>query len=184
MITGIILAGGKSSRMGQDKGLMEYRGIPLVKHAINVLQPYCNELIISSNQDGYQQFGFRVVPDVIPGKGPLGGICAAMACSSSKWNLVVACDMPFLQPEAIALLIASVSSHQAYVAGYGNRVEPLFAIYSSFALTELQNLLQQDCLKMQNVVSHLNAQIVDFTDYINTHPLIFSNFNKPDDVSK
>jgi molybdopterin-guanine dinucleotide biosynthesis protein A len=170
--------------MGQDKGLMKYRGLPMVQHAINSLQPFCNELMISSNQDGYQQFGLRVVPDLIPGKGPLGGICAAMACSASKWSLVVACDMPFLQPEAIELLVSSISSHQAYVAGYGNRVEPLFAIYSASALSKLQNLLHEDCLKMQEVVKHLDAQIIDFSAYVDAHPLIFSNFNRPDDVSK
>ena len=77
-ITGIVLAGGKSSRMGQEKGLAEFDGKPMIAYALEALAPLCTEILISSNSNAYNHLGYRVVPDIIANSGPMGGIYSCM----------------------------------------------------------------------------------------------------------
>ena len=85
------MAGGKSSRMGTDKGLMTFQGKRLVEYAIELLQPFCSEIIISTNQAGYEGFGFKTVSDVYRDCGPVGGLHAALSESNYDYNLIVSC---------------------------------------------------------------------------------------------
>ena len=104
-ITGVILAGGKSSRMGTDKGLLELNGKPLIQYAIDTLKSIGLEIIIISNNSDYEQFGFPVYPDIIPDKGPIGGVYTALSYSSTEKNLIVSCDTPFLSKKLLNYLI-------------------------------------------------------------------------------
>ncbi len=116
-LTGIVLAGGKSSRMGTDKGLLDFRGKKLVQHPLDLLGPYCHEIFISTNNRDYSLFGFPLIKDTLRGKGPVAGLITALGASSGDWNLVVGCDMPFLQPEFIDLLISSAGDYPLHRSG-------------------------------------------------------------------
>lgn len=112
-ITGIILAGGLSSRMGIDKGFIHYRGNTLIELSIQIIKPYCSEVLISANKQRYNNLGLPVIPDEIEGIGPLGGIFSCLNKAMFEKTFITACDMPVIESGTIISILES--SHQADV---------------------------------------------------------------------
>ncbi|UOK63341.1 molybdenum cofactor guanylyltransferase [Paenibacillus sp. OVF10] len=97
--TGIILAGGLSSRMGTNKAMLELNGSLVLQHVTKAMRPAVSRIIVAAgpNVTTYGAMGYDCVQDLYPGKGPLAGLHAALEASDTDWNLVCACDMPLLQ---------------------------------------------------------------------------------------
>ena len=112
-ITAIILAGGKSSRMGTDKGLLDFEGNKLIQHVIDNVKSSCEEILVVSNNDGYNSLGYPVVKDRFLNRGPLGGIHAGLSITKTNWNFVIGCDMPFAEKHFIAYLLSHVSKNSS-----------------------------------------------------------------------
>ena len=134
-LTGIILTGGKSSRMGEDKGLMDFDGKRLIEYPIQLLSLFCDNILISANNDQYQEFGFPTIADGYAGMGPAAGMIASLKHSKTTWNLIVGCDMPFLEVEFIAELLEKLKSINA---GYcsndlNNNIITVFGKLADFA---------------------------------------------------
>lgn len=114
-ISGFVLAGGRSSRLGRDKALLPWppdafaqgNSQTLLGHAIARLQSICTTVSICANRDDFQ-YGGLIIPDALPGSGPLGGIVAALEYSTTDWNLMLAVDLPFLPMEVLRALVACV----------------------------------------------------------------------------
>ena len=100
-ITGVILAGGKSSRMGTDKGVLELNGKKIIEHIIYSIKPVVDEIIIISNSNNYDYLGFKVYSDIIKERGPLAGIHTALTHTTTERNLIVSCDIPFINSELL-----------------------------------------------------------------------------------
>src|SRR5688572_3972636 len=109
-ITALVLAGGKSSRMGMEKGFVRFHEKKLIDHVLDNVRSVVNEVIIVSNNNIYHQYGYPVRNDIYKDCGPLGGIYAGLMYSKSDWNLVLGCDMPFAGPEFLKYLISHISS--------------------------------------------------------------------------
>lgn len=92
--TGIVLAGGQSTRMCTDKGRIMWKGRTLAEHAVNTLKPLCRDILISSNDSGYRSLGYPVIPDQYPDSGPMAGIHASLLESRTAENLVIPVDTP------------------------------------------------------------------------------------------
>src|SRR5688572_33465590 len=105
-ITAFILAGGKSSRMGTDKGLVPFRGKEMIRWSIDLLQPIFNDVYLVANRPEYAKFGLPVLSDMLHEKGPIGGIYTALTSSNTTWNFIMACDMPFMNNQVIHKLIS------------------------------------------------------------------------------
>lgn len=106
-VSAVILAGGASRRMGRAKAFIDFNGAPLIARVIARVQPLCADVIIVANDaDAYAQFGQRVVGDVYPGKGSLGGIFSGLQVAREPYALAVACDMPFLNGALLRHLIS------------------------------------------------------------------------------
>jgi len=131
--TAIILAGGRSSRMGQDKSLLSTNDIPLIGKIASQLEGHFPEIIVSANDmEKYRVFASAGIPDLEAGKGPLMGIYSALLCSEHEINFVVACDIPELDMQYIQDLIKEAKDHQIVVPVWSDgRLEPLFAVYKS-----------------------------------------------------
>jgi molybdopterin-guanine dinucleotide biosynthesis protein A len=144
-ITGLVLAGGQGSRMGgRDKGLVEYRGRPLVDHAIASLSPQVDELIISANRnlDDYARRGFSVVSDTLPDfQGPLAGVLAGLQAASHEWVLVVPCDMPRLPDDLAERLMQASRGAALVVAGDGVRSHPAVMLIQTALAEKLASYL-------------------------------------------
>ncbi|MCE7992874.1 MAG: molybdenum cofactor guanylyltransferase [Roseivirga sp.] len=158
--TGIILAGGKSLRMGEDKGLVRLNNKPLISYAIDALRPLVSELLIVANGPGYEPFGYPVIPDLIPESGPLGGTVTGLTDSNSEWNLVLSCDTPFVSTKLFEHLLSNVNNYQAVLPRHKGELEPLTGLYNKNCLKQLEEFIADRQLKMRWAVQQLNLKEV------------------------
>lgn len=156
-VTGIILAGGKSSRMGTDKGLQELSGNPLIHYAIHALSGLCNTIIISSSSEAYQSLGYKVVADVFPGIGPMGGIYSALKQSETAENLVLSCDLPFASTELLSYILEKSEGFHVAVPWQGNQhYEPLCGFYHLSILDQMNDFIQNKNYKLPDLFKEIN----------------------------
>ena len=141
----IVLAGGKSSRMGQDKSLMVFSGQPLVEHVVSQLLPLFQEVMVAADQP--DKFGFlscAIVPDEAPDQGPLMGIASCLSTSSHDLNFVTACDIPHMNLELIDTLIREAEGYGIAVPRSADGLlEPLFAVYRRSVIGPARALLAE-----------------------------------------
>ena len=181
-ITGIILAGGKSKRMGTDKTFIKLNGKTLLEHSIELIQPFCNSMLISSNNPEHEKFGYKIIPDKIPNCGPIGGIHSCLKESTTDWNLVVSVDSAFIEAEFIKLLISEVGEFEAVIPIHSKGKEPLIALYHKNCLVEIEKMIQSGDFKMHNLLNVIKAKFVDAQNLIDKYPQLFRNLNRPEDL--
>jgi molybdopterin-guanine dinucleotide biosynthesis protein A len=115
-VSGIILAGGQSRRMGRDKAFLDLDGAPLISRVIERVKNLCTEIIIVTNDpDAYRQFNTRLVGDVYAGKGSLGGMFSGLQATSGNYALAVACDMPFLNEDLLRYMISLAPQYDVVI---------------------------------------------------------------------
>ncbi len=188
-ITGIVLAGGRSSRMGKDKGLCMFRDKPLVAYAIEILKPLCGTLMISANHypEKYAAFGLPVVPDEISGIGPMGGIYTCLKRSKTRHNLVLSCDTPFVSGEVFRLLLREAGKNYQVVCPAHETflIEPLSAYYNTNILGELEKAIAQNEFKMMRFFQRIRFRSVPVDRQLSFfHEYLFLNLNTPEDMEK
>ena len=182
-ITGIVLCGGRSSRMGAEKGLCLLWGRPLIENAIELIRPFCSDIIIGANHDDYRQFGYRVVPDVYPGIGPLGGLYSSLCASITGVNLVIACDMPMVPSGLISMIIKQVEDYDAVVPQYKGRAEPLCACYKKSLTDAFDQCIRQKKFKLQEILPGLRVNLIDIVPGMPFYrDNIFANVNSMDQL--
>jgi molybdopterin-guanine dinucleotide biosynthesis protein A len=190
-ITCIVLAGGKGLRLGRDKVQETVGNSNLLQRALSQLAPFnCDIIIVTAGAKplpqvtGYQ--GFRIVTDIYPGKGALGGIYTGLAESSSAYNLVVACDMPFLNQALLRYMTGLAAGYDLVVPRLGELVEPLHAVYSRSCLAPIERLLKQDSLGVRALFDLVRVRYVesDEIDRFDPQHLSFFNVNTEADLEE
>ena len=176
---GFVLAGGQSRRMGRDKGLLEWHGVPLASHVARAVADAAGSVTLIGRPETYGHLGYPVVPDDNPGLGPLGGIATALRHSDALWNLVVACDMPAVTAGFLSSLYATACASDCDCllpqrpAGI---LEPLCAAYHRDSLPAIREALARGVRKVTAGLTGLR---------IHTWPVDdehwFANVNTPDD---
>lgn len=145
----IILAGGESRRMGEDKGLKLFKEQALVTYSIQLAKRLCKNIYISTNNADYKRFRFPIVQDIIPEKGPMGGIYSGLSASETEWNLFLPCDTPFLQFDMFLEMRKHLPSNKIVVPKMeDNRIHPLIGYYNKDLLPLIYDHLENDHLKM------------------------------------
>lgn len=184
--TAIILAGGKSTRMGTDKGLVLMNDIPMVERVISAVKKAgLSEIIIVSNNTEYKQFGLPVFPDVIPGKGPLGGIYTGLLKSSTVKNLILSCDVPFINETVLKMLIRNGSKSKVTIIKYENRTHNLIGIYDNSLIKDLGEHLISNKLKVGQFIEAHNPNIIDLKVFMpDLDEQILSNVNTMEELKK
>lgn len=184
-VTGIILAGGKSTRMnGMAKGLIKVDEMPIIERLIQALKIVSDEIIIISNDATYQHLGLKIYSDEYKNKGPLGGIHSALVHSNSPYNLVVGCDMPFLTSEALQYLVKFKAKAPIVVAEHQNWMEPLCAIYHHKCLPKILQYLRANQLKMMDFIEEQEHYLVDFDTHLPFYSTkLFQNLNSLEDLN-
>jgi len=181
-LTGIILSGGKSSRLGEEKGLAGFNGKPLVSYAINVVKPLCGKLVVSANNqlEEYAKFGYEIVQDEFEGIGPMGGILTCLKKSESRFNLVLSCDTPFVRTALFNHLLKEAEHYQIVVPEHDGFIEPLCAIYATNVLWELQRSVESGNFKMHDFFKKADLKTVNITsDLPFYNDDLFVNINTP-----
>ena len=180
-ITGIILAGGKSRRMGGvDKGLMDFLGKPMVAHVLQRLAPQVDEVLINANREAerYAAFGPPVVQDDIAGfAGPLAGLHKGMRVAAHPYVLTVPCDSPLLPMNLVQRLMQGLIERDAdlAVAKTGAQAHPVFCLCRKSLLPDLEQFLNDGGRKIDAWYGRLNVAEVAFDD----NPQAFANINTP-----
>ncbi|MFD1162001.1 MULTISPECIES: molybdenum cofactor guanylyltransferase [Hwangdonia] len=143
-ITGIILAGGKSSRMGTDKGFLRLNNKPFVQYSIEALKPLVSEIIIVSDDLNYDVFGLKRVNDITKNAGPMAGICSGLEASSTDYNLILSCDIPLINSEILKKLIDAVDANSEIIQIENQgKTMPLIALYKRHIKDTFNGFLQK-----------------------------------------
>lgn len=178
---GYILAGGKSSRMGTDKGLMLFKGKAIIEYVIEQLQPAVNKVTIVSNNPEYEKFGFAVIADLIKETGPAGGIYTALNHTDTDLNFIVSCDMPFISKEAIEFMFQNKSKSQIILPVRQGKMEPLFGIYSKDCLFKWHELMEGAVIKLQEMVTNFQLNKIEVDNNVQFSDSLFMNINTKKD---
>lgn len=183
-ITAIILAGGKSSRMMEDKGLIYLHDKMMIEHIIERVIKITGNIMIITKNPAYRKFGYPCYADAVKDKGPLGGIYTGLINSSTKKNLVVGCDTPFLSENILTALIEKSKDEDVLITQHKGKAEPLCAVYDRNCIPHFNTFLQQDKLKITDALSELKIVVINFDkeDWIQKDS--FANINTPEDLKK
>lgn len=163
--TGIILAGGKSSRMGTNKALLNINGKTVIETVCDKLDSIVNNIIIVNNSfEDYQFLGRKMVKDEWREMGPLAGIHAGLSASETERNLIVACDMPFISAQLGTILLEQLSNYDVVVPEISGQLHPLFAAYRKDVKIEVENALEQNKLRIRGIFQNLHVKTMDETE--------------------
>ncbi len=169
--------------MGTDKGLIPFRGKTILEQIIEQLRPISDQILIVSNNQAYEVFGYEVIPDIIKDRGPAAGIHAALTHTATGRNFILSCDMPFITTAAVQYMIHISSGAQIIVPEHEGKTEPLFGIYHKSCLPHWDALIRQGFLKLQEMIACFDL----LKTTVSGHPLfnypLFVNINTPTDLS-
>jgi molybdopterin-guanine dinucleotide biosynthesis protein A len=184
-MTGLLLAGGRSRRMGTDKALVEFHGARLAERGLRILRSVCDDVVVASG-DGSRlaSLGAPQVADAAPDSGPLGGIVAGLEAAATDLVAVVAVDMPFASAGVLRLLAGRWSGEDAAVPVTDRGPEPLHAVYARSAAPALRRLLESGVLAMNRVLELIDTLGVEEREWRAADPSgrFALNVNRPEDL--
>lgn len=186
-MTAIILAGGKSQRMGSNKAFLKYGGETFIKHQVNSLSKIFDEIIISANDaSAYANLNLPIVADVMPEKGPLSGICAGLMRAKSSYAFVIACDMPFINEKVILYLKEQINGYDVVVPQTSRGLEPMHAFYSRSCIQPIYHCLEKDKLRIIDFFNEVRVRVVDEKEFKELDASIKSliNLNTPEEYKR
>lgn len=186
-IGGIILAGGKSTRLGQNKALVELDGKPLVRHVMDALRPLVDEIVLVTNTPG--DFAFLEIPmvaDQYVGAGPLAGLHAGLSTIRGEYGLAVGCDMPFLNRALLEYMVLQRTGYDVVIPRIGDYYEPLHALYARHCLPTIESTLQSGQRRLLGFIHPLKVRYIkaDEIDRFDPQRLSFFNLNSPGDLER
>jgi len=178
----IVLAGGKSLRLGHNKVLETIGNRSLLEQVIACASSLSNDIIIvAAEKRTVSQFEdyskLKIVTDIYPGKGPLGGIYTGLVASTSFYNLVVASDMPFLNQALLCYMIQLSVNFDLVVPRVGNLIEPLHAVYTKSCLAPIERMIKQDKLSVYKLLRLVKVRYVETEEIDKFDPKHLSFFN-------
>lgn len=190
-ITGIVLAGGLSRRLGRDKAVESIGGEPLISRVIGRLSALTNETVVVVNSEARGEelplpMDAIAVVDIYADSGSLGGIFTGLTAASNDWGLVVACDMPFLNAGLMRHMLDLCPGYDAIVPVPDGYPEPTHALYSKTCLPHIERRLKAGQLKIAGFFDDVRVRYVgaDEIDCLDSERLSFFNVNTPEDLSQ
>lgn len=185
-ITGIILAGGKNSRMGVNKAFLNIDEKRIIDHILDIYRDIFSEIIIVTNDPLiYTEFADAViVTDIYKGKGSLGGIYTGLFHAQNDYAFVTACDMPFLNKDFIDFMLTQIGPYDIIVPELKEGFQALHAIYSRRCLPAIKKMIQSDNLKISALYKTIHALKIpeNIITPFNQDGRLFFNINTPDDL--
>ena len=183
-LTGVILAGGKSRRMGYNKALLRVGGKTIIERVLEALKEITDSLLIITNSP--EEYDFLNIPmkgDILPGKGAFGGVYTALSLSDAFYSLVVACDMPFLNSGFLRYMTQFKEGYDIVIPKPGQWYEPLCAIYAKTCIPQIENLLGAGCLKIIELFPMVRTRYVGEEEIklYNSSEMLFFNVNTQED---
>ena len=178
MRTGIILlAGGRSLRLGRNKLGEVLEGESLLHRSLRLVLPLGQVWVVGDGRPLELPPEVRLVADLLPGRGPMGGVFTGLLASPSYYSLVVACDMPFLKPELLRYLLRAASGYDLALPRVQDKVEPLHAVYSRPCLAPLRHLLGEGHTSLLELLPRVKVRYVEERELRSADPHLLSLFN-------
>ncbi len=190
-VSGIVLAGGLSRRLGRDKAVEPIGGEPLIQRVIGRLGALAAQTVVVVNSDARSaalplSSGCKIVVDIYPDTGSLGGIFTGLTATACDWGMVVACDMPFLNADLLTAMWSARDGYDAVVPLLDGRPEPTHALYSKACLPHIERRLQANDLKIARFFDDVDVRY--FTqqevENLDAERLSFFNVNTPSDLER
>ncbi len=187
-VTGVIQAGGRSTRMGgEPKALMELGGKRIIERIVEVLGSVLSDLLIVTNTPQLYAFlGLPMIPDVFPEHGSLGGIYTGLKAANGDAAFTVACDMPFLRAEVVRLVVSRAGEADVVIPKVGEQYETLHALYAKACLRHMEAALQAERFRVVGFFPNVKvleipeAEVARLAD----PTLCFMNVNTPDELAR
>ena len=187
-----MLAGGGSTRFGQDKALARIGDEALLARLCSVMRGVTPCVTIIGSPEKYAAFGAKCIPDRWPGEGPLGGIITALRATSEtgvgEWNVIIGCDMPFLISDSLTYLVqrAQTSEAEVVTAKSAHGLEPLCACWRASCAEKLQRAFESGIRKVTEGMKHLSMEVLDETHWkrFDSADRLFWNMNTPSDYQE
>lgn len=188
-LTVAIIAGGASSRMGRDKAFLKLGGVTLIERVIaaSASLGQSENILITNKPDAYEHLALQTYGDVIPGMGSLGGIYTALTRAANPATLVLACDMPFINPDLLRFMIAQLDEETDIVVprvdGYP---QAMHAIYKKTCLAPIRAQLDENRLKIIRFYNEMRVTYLDEPDYApyDAEAHSFTNLNTPAELAR
>ena len=190
MLSVVIQAGGQSTRMGEDKALKPFLGRPLIQRVIERLTPIADEILVTTNRpDDYAFLNLRLIPDLVAGRGALGGLYTALASAHGDMVAVVACDMPFASPSLIqaAVRLLLEEDVDVVIAKTDEGYEPFHAVYRrATCVPAIQSAIEADKWKVIAWFPSVKVRELSSDELKRLDPsgLAFSNVNSPEEFAE
>jgi molybdenum cofactor guanylyltransferase len=186
-VTGVILAGGKSRRMGRDKAFLPFGTGLLIERVIEVVQQVTADVILITNTpEQYQRFGLPMFSDVIAEAGSLGGIYTGLVSAKTPYSLCLACDMPFMKPTFLRFLCGTAAEADVVIPRNAEDFQPLCAVYSQVCRDSIRHKIEVGQLKITGFFDQVRVRVIDgdlLTCY-DPHDVMFFNANTPEEYTK
>ncbi|MDI7275770.1 MAG: molybdenum cofactor guanylyltransferase [Anaerolineae bacterium] len=186
-VSGIVLAGGQSRRLGIDKALVRVAGVPLIDRVLGRLGQLTEDIVVvGGDPQACARPRVRLVPDLWPGMGPLGGIYSGLQAVRFGRALVVGCDMPFLDLRLLRFMILLSADYDVVIPDMDGLLEPLHAIYSRATLKPIEALLRAGDLRIVHFLGQVRVRYVDRAEIevFDPRTLSFFNVNTPEELQR
>ena len=186
-LSAVVLAGGHSRRLGHDKALLHLDGEWLLATIVTGLRSLSSDVLVVA--DGQQKLGglrVPVVPDLVPGRGALGGIYSGLVAMKNRYGVFVACDMPFINRGLLCHLMTLARSWDAVIPRIGTNVEPLHAVYAKTCIPAIAKCLAEGQRRTVSFFPRVRVLYVEGAEIERFDPqrLSFFNINTPDDLQQ
>ncbi len=184
-ITGIILSGGKSLRMGQNKAFIKIEGVPIIHRISGLFKELFQEVIIVTNEkELFENLDLKIYTDILPNKGALGGLYTGIYFSKFNYSFCVACDMPFINKSLVQYLAKNIDGEEVIVPRTKDGLQPLHALYSKSCLHPIKRVIDQGKYKIIDFYRLVKVRIVEEDEFISLDPSkgSFINVNTPDEL--
>jgi len=186
-ITGVILAGGSSERLGQKKAFLEIGGIRLIDMVTEEMKDIFQRVILVTNErKDYEYLGIPIVEDLIKGLGPIGGIYTGLMSISDQAGFFVPCDMPFINRQLVRYMVSIKNNYAAVVPMVANEIEPLHAIYARSCLGPIRDLIDSKRYQIRLFYDHIPVRYVkeDEIRRFGSPSRTFLNINTTDELTE
>ena len=195
-ITGIILSGGKSTRMGQDKSFLKFGNQTVIEHISELMKSIFKDVIIITNDpEKYKSLGLKCYEDILKGIGPLGGIHSGLTHSENELNFIISCDIPFITNDVIEFIINQKKDNDIVVTRADGFIQQLCGLYRKRLLPKINEMISESIenetrnvdqnkrkCKVLSLIDRVDTKIIDIEkEFLNYKPGTFFNMNKPDE---
>jgi molybdopterin-guanine dinucleotide biosynthesis protein A len=183
--TGIILCGGKSKRMGQNKALLKLGNLTLIEHVINALLPITDEIILSVNNNELDFLPYRKVKDKISGIGPISGFYSCLSESPGEENFIVSCDSPFITTHFLEYLRSNCRDFDLVLPVYKDKIQTVTGLFNKSILPEMQTQINKGNHVPVNIFERCKVNLVypTLNEFPNLDSILF-NINRMEDYTK